>query len=495
MPRPDPYFTEHDDARLQVLESFEPDALEDDPELAAITAFAAKLTGMPIAQVTLVEDERQRFLAGEGLEVKETPRDVSFCDHAMRSNRLMEIRDATKDERFANNGLVKSPPRIRYYAGQPLISEEGAPLGALCVIDARPHAEGLSDFQREGLAVLGQAVMRRLQFRRDNLQARKELDEREERMRRIIEGLPQIAWSADASGRFDYFNKHWHDTIGGTTPATADDWREFIHPDDWQQAYDDWAKAFANGTEYEAEFRMKLADGSYAWMLALAVPVSERAGEPIRWFGTVTDIDETRQALEERDLLAGELSHRIKNIFAVITGLISLKARKAPESAKFAAELTDILRSLSRAHDLVRSNAGINHDRLHNVLEALFEPYVDASGAPRVHVTGGDAAIATRAATPIALVFHELATNSAKYGALSVAGGHVTLDIEDRGENIALLWSEHGGPPPQDSDRQGFGSRLLDMSITGQLGGTLDRRFEESGLVAEIVMARDAIAD
>ena len=90
LPAPDVLYLEDDAARLDVLESFAPDALEDDPELSAITAFAAKLTGMPIAQVTLVEEERQRFLAGEGLDVKETPRDVSFCDHAMRSNRLMD---------------------------------------------------------------------------------------------------------------------------------------------------------------------------------------------------------------------------------------------------------------------------------------------------------------------------------------------------------------------------------------------------------------------
>ncbi|KLE34830.1 hypothetical protein AAW00_07800 [Aurantiacibacter luteus] len=480
---------------MDVLESFAPDALEDDPELSAITAFAAKLTGMPIAQVTLVEEERQRFLAGEGLDVKETPRDVSFCDHAMRSNRLMEVRDATKDERFANNGLVTTPPRIRYYAGQPLISEEGAPLGALCVIDAKPHAEGLNDFQREGLAVLGQAVMRRLQFRRDTLQARKQIDEREERMRRIIEGLPQIAWSADATGRFDYFNAHWRETVGDTPPATADDWREFIHPDDWQEAYDEWGRCFASGEEYGAEYRLKLADGSYAWMLALAVPVAERANEPARWFGTVTDIDETRRALEERDLLAHELSHRIKNLFAVVIGLASLKARRQPEVQSFVTELTDTLRALGRAHEFVRvGHAASSHEDLYGLLEALFEPYAREADEHRVRVSGDHVPVSAASATPLALVFHELATNSAKYGALSTDDGHVTLVVSDEGDMVRLRWQEHGGPPVSEAGAEGFGSRLVEMSVKGQLGGTWERTFAPEGLVVDLMVSKAAIA-
>ena len=494
MPDAAPRFIADDEARLAVLESFEPDALEDDPELAAITRFASNLTGMPVAQVTLVEDVRQRFLAGQGLDVRETPRDVSFCDKAMRSNELMEVRDATKDPRFADNGLVTDPPLIRYYAGQPLVSEEGAPLGALCVIDTKANPEGLSDLQREGLAVLGQAVMRRLQFRRDNLRARQEIAEREQRMQRILEGLPQIAWSADTTGRFDYFNGEWAKSIGSVKPAVAEDWEQFIHPEDWSEAFTEWQRCFAEGEEYDHEFRMKLADGNWAWMLALAVPVAEKAGEPVRWFGTVTDIDETRNALEERDLLARELSHRIKNIFAVVIGLASLKVKRAPEHADFARELTDVMRSLSRAHEFVRPESGVVQDSLRGLLDALFAPYDRSEDEPGVVISGSDAPISQQAATPLALVFHELATNSAKYGALSVPTGHVTLDITDEGEHIRLKWAEHGGPKVMDTGNEGFGTRLLEMSVSGQLGGSLERAFHEDGMVADITVAKSAIA-
>jgi len=219
----------------------------------------------------------------------------------------------------------------------------------------------------------------------------------------------------------------------------------------------------------------------------------ENEGEPVRWFGTVTDIDEVHQALEERDLLAKELAHRIKNIFAVVIGLAMLKARKAPEHEPFAKDLTRVLQALGRAHEFVRPDDGVAQDSLKGLLDALFAPYADSDDTPRVRIEGSDAAISQRAATPLALVFHELATNSAKYGALSADDGHVELSIGDAGEAIALVWTERGGPAVEEASESGFGSRLVEMSVTGQLQGTWERRFEPDGLVVELTMAKAAL--
>jgi two-component sensor histidine kinase len=127
------------------------------------------------------------------------------------------------------------------------------------------------------------------------------------------------------------------------------------------------------------------------------------------------------------------------------------------------------------------------------MLEDLFSPY-GAAGTARVVVHGDDARIAARAATPLALVFHELATNSAKYGALSAEHGTIDLTIADEGQSMVLLWVEHGGPPPAGVLKEGFGSRLVEMSMTGQLGGRWQRRFEPDGLVCELTVSKDAIA-
>ena len=492
MPEPVGHFAD-EARRLGVVESFEAEELEDDPELQAIVEFAAKLCNSPVSMVTLLEQEKQRFLARRGIDASETPRDVAFCNHTLGQSELLEVPNAPEDPRFVDNPLVTDPPEVRYYAGQPLVSEEGASLGTLCVIDTKAHSEPLNEFQREGLAVLAKAAVRRLETRRSALQAKRIIAEREERLLRMIEGVPQIAWSADDEGNFDYFNKRWTELAGAPPPKTAAGWRPFIHPDDADETFRDWDAAFAAGEDFEAEFRFRTADGSWRWVLALAVPVSESTGDPLRWFGTVTDIDEVRNALEERDLLSKELAHRIKNIFAVVIGLASLQARKSPENAPFVKDLTQALRALGRAHEFVRPQEGPQQESLTGLLEALFSPYVEGDGVSRVRVTGVDSAISARVATPLALVFHELATNSAKYGALSVDDGYVELVIEDNGDAIALAWREHGGPPVRDPETTGFGSRLVEMSVTGQLQGTWDRKFVEDGLVVDFNLPKAAL--
>ncbi len=493
MPACDPRFAD-EETRLAVMEDYGADALEDDPELGAIVRFAARLCGTPSATITLVEDLRQRFLAKEGLTDRETSRDVSFCAHAMLQPDLMEVNDPMQDPRFANNPLVTGDKGLRYYAGQPLVSDEGAPLGALCVLDTEPHAEPLDDLQRAGMQVLAQAVMRRLDARRANIRAAREIEEREARLRRMIDGVPTIAWSADAEGNFDYFNSRWREWIGDDPPRVADDWRPFVHPEDAEEAFAAWAEAYSRGEEFEVEYRMKHADGSWRWVLSLAVPVAQGEERGMRWFGTVTDIDDVHQALQQRDMLARELSHRIKNIFAVIIGLASLKVKRTPEHEPFARELTDVMRALGRAHEFVRPESGVVQESLQGLLESLFSPYAHGEQEKRVLVTGVDAEISPAAATPLALVFHELATNSAKYGALSNENGKVMLEITDEGQMIGMRWAEEGGPKITASGVEGFGTRLLEMSVSGQLGGSIERQFHENGMVAAISIAKSAIA-
>ena len=487
-PVPAPEFRDEGE-RLRVLRDYSLDSLDDDPELGAIARFAGKLCEAPVALVSLVEEERQRFLAAEGLEAKETPRDISFCGHAMLRDGLLEVRDAALDPLFAGNPLVVGEPKIRFYAGQPLKSEEGLPLGTLCVIDTAPRPEGLSAFQREGLEVLAQAVMRRLRSRRHSTAARREHDERVAYLHTFADSIPAIAWSATPDGHFEYFNKRMVDFTGLPDDQTG----SAFHPEDWKKASALWQHSLQTGEIYEVEHRLCRSDGQYRWMISRAVPVRDGEGRIVRWFGTAVDIHDLYAASEGRDLLAKELSHRIKNIFAVVSGLISMSTRKHPEVRGFGEELIGTIQALGRAHDYVRPAEGKRRPSLHGMLADLFSPYGSGDHA-RVEVAGDDLTIAARAATPLALVFHELATNSAKYGALSAEDGMVDLSIEDQGKALLLRWVERGGPPAKRNPKEGFGSRLVEMSVTGQLGGSWERRFEPGGMVCELTVAKNAIA-
>jgi PAS domain S-box-containing protein len=479
-----------EDQRAAVCESYGIDSLQDDPELAAITRFAAQLFGTPISLVSLLIGETQHFLARQGTEQTENPRSTSFCSHAMLEDSIMEVRDATLDARFVANPLVTGTPFIRYYAGRPLVSQEGVPLGALCVVGPVARPEGMSEVQREGLEVLAQAVMRRLQARREELETVAELERRESHLRALADSIPAIAWSADGEGNFDYFNRQLLAFTGDVSPQDGG----AIHPDDFNPANDLWHECLQSGETYEIQHRIRRYDGEYRWMMARAVPVKDAEGRPVRWFGTAVDIHDAHELSESRDLLARELSHRIKNIFAVVASLISLSMRKRPEYREFGTELIETIRALGRAHDYVRPAGGERRTSLHGMLGDLFSAY-SAAGSPRVAVHGDDARIAPRAATPLALVFHELATNSAKYGALSAEHGTIDVTITDHGEVMVLRWVEQGGPPPPVGEpSEGFGSRLVEMSVTGQLGGSWQRRFEPDGLVCELTVSKDAIA-
>jgi GAF domain-containing protein len=155
----------HDEKkRLKVLWQYEvldtvPEELFDD-----LTELAARICEAPIALISLVDNERQWFKSKVGISVSETSRDVSFCAHAIQQSDLFIVPDATKDARFANNPLVISDPKIRFYAGAPLITPDGYALGTLCVIDKAPRQLRLE--QKQALVILARHVVSQLELRR-----------------------------------------------------------------------------------------------------------------------------------------------------------------------------------------------------------------------------------------------------------------------------------------------------------------------------------------
>jgi GAF domain-containing protein len=152
--------------RMEVLREYKildtpPEAVYDD-----IAHVAAGVCDTPLALITLVDGTRNWFKARVGVEeeLTESPRDISFCGHAILRKDIFEVCDATFDERFADNPLVASPPHIRFYAGAPLITPDGFKLGTICAIDVRPRR--LSEAQRDTLSALSRLVMRQLDRRR-----------------------------------------------------------------------------------------------------------------------------------------------------------------------------------------------------------------------------------------------------------------------------------------------------------------------------------------
>lgn len=158
---------EYEAARLDALRNLDVLDTEPEPAFDDLARVAALICRTPVALVSLIDDTRQWFKARIGIDAHQTPRSVAFCDHAIRSpEAVMVVQDATEDVRFRDNPLVTGEPSIRFYAGAPLVTGDGFPVGTLCAIDQRPRT--LSPEQTDALAVLARQVVTQLELRRAN---------------------------------------------------------------------------------------------------------------------------------------------------------------------------------------------------------------------------------------------------------------------------------------------------------------------------------------
>lgn len=324
----------------------------------------------------------------------------------------------------------------------------------------------------------------------------RELEASEAKYQVLTNAMPQMVWSTLPDGFHDYYNAQWYEFTGVPVGSTdGEGWNGMFHPDDQDRAWERWRDSLATGEPYEIEYRLRHHSGEYRWVLGRALPVRNPEGAVIRWIGTCTDIDESKRSAERNELLSRELSHRIKNIFAVISGLVSLTGARTGELRPVMKELIGRIAALGRAHEFARPHSPqsapeVGESTLHGLLTVLLRPY-SVDGNSRIGILGADAMVDDKGATPLALVIHELATNAAKYGALSTSEGHVTVDLSKNGGQLELVWMEQGGPeitgPPT---RHGFGTDLAELSVSRQLGGEILKEWLPEGL--KVTMRVDA---
>ncbi len=308
----------------------------------------------------------------------------------------------------------------------------------------------------------------------------------------LTNAMPQMVWSTLPDGYHDYYNARWYEFTGVPVGSTdGEEWNGMFHPDDQERAWTSWRRSLETGEPYEIEYRLRHHSGEYRWTLGRALPVRDAAGAITRWIGTCTDIDEQKRTAEHNALLSHELSHRIKNIFAIISGLINLTRQVATGPRPELAELAQRVAALGRAHEFARPHSEqsmpkLPQGTLRGLISQILEPYA-FSQFERVVITGDDVAIDDRGATPIALVIHELATNAAKYGALLTERGQVSIAIARSGDDLTIDWVERNGPylsgPPKS---RGFGTKLAELSVERQLGGTIVNTWDPEGLHVQI---------
>jgi PAS domain S-box-containing protein len=322
----------------------------------------------------------------------------------------------------------------------------------------------------------------------------------EERFRRFAEASPDVLWIADSTGRrYDYvspaFERIWGASRGDLL-ANPQLWAASINPDDRARV----AEARGESGEkpfvgFDCEYRILRADGQQRWIREIGFPVLDAAGRLARRGGFARDVTAAKQAEERQSLLIAELNHRVKNTLATVQSLALQTARglvtPSDPLRRFLAEFQARLLALSRAHDILTARTW-SGAMLDEVVAAALSPWrpAEAGAKPRIEVEGGPPVwLPPKAVLGLSLGLHELATNALKHGSLSVPAGRVVFGwTSDPDQGVRLRWRERGGPTPKPPEHQGFGTRLLQRGLPGELGpgSTVVFSYLPDGLEAEI---------
>jgi len=271
-----------------------------------ITALAAQICGTPMAAISLLDENRQWFKAKVGLTSEQTPRDIAFCAHALHGTDLLIVPDATKDERFAANPLVTGEPRIRFYAGTPLVTPAGYNLGALCVIDRVPRQ--LTAEQQHALDVLSRQVMAQLHLRlhaAEKTRAEAALRESESRLRSVFEQAAVGICVVSLGYRFLRVNERFADIVGYPVAEllAAGNCEDTTHPDDRAGDAAAVARLMAGEASVTLDKRYVPRDGRVVWARLTLSLLRTAQGEPEYFLGMIVDVTDRKRSEEERDRL------------------------------------------------------------------------------------------------------------------------------------------------------------------------------------------------
>jgi PAS domain S-box-containing protein len=238
-------------------------------------------------------------------------------------------------------------------------------------------------------------------------------------------------------------------------------------------------------------------DGSFVDISLTISPIRNSRGKIVGASKIARDITELRKARERQRLLLREMSHRVKNLFALSGSIVGLSARLAKSPHELAESTRARLSALARAHALTFSDgfgdAAHQPTTLQSLVRTIVAPF-DEPEHPRIAVLGIDAGVAGSAVTSLALLLHEFATNAAKYGALSAETGSVKVVFAEEGDSIVVHWTEGGGPPAAaPRGGLGFGDVLSRIAISDQLGGEIVRDWRPEGLAIRLSVPRSRL--
>ncbi|MBW8814853.1 MAG: PAS domain S-box protein [Caulobacterales bacterium] len=323
-----------------------------------------------------------------------------------------------------------------------------------------------------------------------SVEARLKLEAAEAQYRAVFDQVAMGVARVAPDGHFLEINDRFCEIAGYTREEILQrTFQDITHPEDLdadvEKARQVWAGEIPT---YSIEKRYVTATGETVWINLTVSVVRTAAGEPDYYVSIIEDIGARKSAEAEQQryqrqlrLLINELNHRVKNTLATVQSMAAQTLRGEADPAQAYGKFEARLMGLSEVHEVLTRERW-HGAALREVAERALKPF-DAAGAGQIEVAGPDVWLQPGAALTMALVFHELATNAVKYGALSVASGRVTLSwaLIEEGGLLILDWTERGGPPVKRPTRRGFGSRLIERGFQAELRGSAAMRYEPTG--------------
>lgn len=493
-----------DQARLQALEVS--DLLDTQPEAVFDRAveLANDVLGTPVGLLSLVDGKRQFFKAQAGLPEpystrRQTPLSHSFCQYVVGTDAPLSVRDAREDPVLKDNLAIPDLSVIAYL-GVPVHDDQGQVLGSFCTIDSEPR-----DWTERDLRVLQNIAV----GVESEIALRAELRRRleAEGVSRRAEERLTLAVRAGRMGTFDFnprtgktvwdhamYELWWIDPSVEDPSSIA---KSRIHRQD-REVYDAALAAAldpAKTGRHKTEVRILHPEtGDIRW-IHLDGEVTFEGDAPVRIVGIARDITSRREVERHNALLTTELNHRVKNLFAITAGMVGLTAKTSDTPSDMARVLRGRISALAKAHELIQpaivgTQDASNETDLKQLLDAILAPHLGRENSGKM--SGPQINLGPRAAASLALVFHELATNASKYGALAEATGELSVSwtvkaASEDFETLEVSWMEVGGPDRDEATPSGgFGSTLIHMTIGGQMAGYWERSWTPSGLLVTL---------
>ncbi|MEP1095376.1 MAG: PAS domain-containing protein [Cyclobacteriaceae bacterium] len=323
--------------RLRVLEEYHILDSTPEKEFDEIVELASAMFNTPISFISLIESERQWFKSIKGLPVAEAERKYAFCNYTMNHpDEVMVVNDATKDERFKSNPYVVENPKIRFYAGTALATEDNLPIGTMCVLDDKPR-----DFTEEEakiLKIFAKRIMTLLELRKENLRGKRELRltkfELDQTLDRLIEAQSTArigSWDWDLKTNDLYWSPEMYkiyDIAPEEVENLFEEWMSKVHPDDSELVRKTLLEGVKNGKDAILEYRITTKSGNEIWLETIGNVKTDK-GKVARMSGTVQEVTRRKEAelkkviyTETLEGMMFDLSHKIRQPLTNSLGLV-----------------------------------------------------------------------------------------------------------------------------------------------------------------------------